>query len=384
MTKIERFINVGKSLFAMGKDQTMSLEERLIGEARTTLQEIKSAIDLLSSNGGEYRSLMGGVFETYTGWMDAISRGAQTVEGHLQELSVIYKDRNAASAKSNMFDAAQDYFKSIVAKLRSALKKKSDESASAESSHAAEATERALERKLVHDINNGLGSVMGFSELLLMDGKYGGLLGEKYGAFKGNLELINSGTKKLVAKLRELSGVYSTQEQKIKPVPASTLDSKVKAITYFIVHIDDQKESMDAVYNALSFSSNIIPPEAGVFGHEGRRVNYIVASYSSVKEALEILDAGKKDQAVIDLLITDREMPEQDGYSLLNALNSPKNSKQRKPEYANVKNIAMLTGGITKQDAKRTGKTYGIPVFTKPIQPLQLEQQVYNAINQKK
>ena len=285
----------------------------------------------------------------------------QTAEALLQEISVIYKDKNAAPAKSNEVVSAQTSY--------------------AEAKEP-EATEISLERRLIHDISNGLASVMGFSQLLLTDAAYGGLLGKEYGGFKEHLELINSSTTKMVAQLNNLGGFYRVQEQKVEPVPASTLGNE--AITYLIVHIDDQKESRDAVYRALSSSSNIIPLEGGVFGHEGRKVRYTVVSYSTVKEALKILNIGKEDPAKIDLLITDREMPEQDGYALLNLLNQPKKQRQRRSKYANVGNIAMLTGGITEQDAIRTRETYGIPVFTKPFQPLQLEQQVYNAINQKK
>lgn len=215
-----------------------------------------------------------------------------------------------------------------------------------------------------------------------MDKAYEGLLGREYEDFKAQLDLISSSSTKMLASLSSLIGFYKAQEQKVEPVLASTLGNK--SITYPVVHIDDDEKSRDAVYDALTHSSNIIPPENGIFGHDGRKVNYTVASYSSVKEFLAILDAGKPDPAKISLLITDREMPEQDGYALLNALNQPKKPKQRKPEYANVQNIAMLTGGITGQEALRTTKTYGIPVLAKPIHPLQLEQQVYAIINSKK
>lgn len=257
----------------MVKAQTMSLEERLIGEISTSLLEIKGAIGTLSSNKDEYIPLMGEKFEDYNKWMGMISNGAQRAEGLLQDLSVLYNDKNATPAKSNMLDAVADYLKPTVAKLRIGFKKKSNGSASAETSHAAEVTERKTEGTIIHDINNGLAYVMWFSELLLMDTGYESLLGQKYETFNRNLKLINTGANQLVAKLGELSGFYRAQEQKVEPVPASTLGNE--AITYLIVHIDDQKESRDAVYEALSSSSNVIPPTNGLFGHEGIKVRYI-------------------------------------------------------------------------------------------------------------
>ena len=142
----------------MVKGQTMSLEEKLIEDASSTLSEIKSAIVVLSNNADLYSTLMGETFRTYTDWMGGISNCAQTAEGLLQDILVLYKGK-----------------------------------ASAETSHATGATERGIERKLVHDINNGLAPVKGFSELLLADAAYEELLGDRYEVFEKYLKIINSG-----------------------------------------------------------------------------------------------------------------------------------------------------------------------------------------------
>ena len=321
----------------MEEGQKLSLEERLIEGVSRTLSQVKDAVAALSADAGEYAGVMADSYGGFANVFGKISEGLRTTDSLLQNLFSLYSNKGAADAGI-----------------------------------------KTAERALIHDIYNSLGPLVGFSELLLTDKAYEGLLGNRYGTFKEHLAKIFSGAWGIVAQLGSLSGFYGAKEQKVEPVEASELSGV--ATTYFIVHIDDEEQSRDAVHAALKFSSNVIPPEEGVFGHRGRRVQYVVASYKGVEEVLAILDVGKTDPAGLDLLITDREMPEQDGYALLNALGDPKTPKQRRPEYANIRNIAMLTGGITAEEAAAISNTYGIKVLTKPFQPLQLEQAIYEII----
>ena len=241
---------------------------------------------------------------------------------------------------------------------------------------AEETQEKSLERRIAHDVNNKLIPILGYSEDLSTDPRLKEYLPpDVYASLVADLQAINQAGKIILGLTAMLSGFYRAKEQGAEPVEASKLgEDKAE---YRIVHIDDDPKIRIAVYNTLKEGSNILPQEAGVFGHDGRRVRYEIISYGNVTQALREIPTLES----IDLLLTDREMSEVSGYDILNAINQLDNRKVRRPEFQKVRNVAMLTGGITEQEATDVMQTYNIPVLTKPFRPLNLEQQIYRIIN---
>ncbi|MBI2649803.1 response regulator [Candidatus Woesearchaeota archaeon] len=237
------------------------------------------------------------------------------------------------------------------------------------------ANDKSLERRLVHEANNVLAVVIGRTYLLLNNPALSGMPPELYEKLRCGLTTIESSAQRLTEILATLGSFYRGVEVGVEFEEALKLGSD--ETTYRIAHVDDEDNTRIEFLNALTVYSNLIPSSAGVFGHRGKRVKYDVKSFGSVDEALrEIPSLG-----TINLLVTDREMPELDGYHLLDTLNQSSNKRVRKPEYGNIKSIAMLTAGITQQEAERTIETYGIPILSKPFKPLVLEKQIYKAIN---
>lgn len=235
--------------------------------------------------------------------------------------------------------------------------------------------DRSLERRLIHDANNKLTPPVGYSDLILIDKQYAGLLGLEYEDFRSKVIAIQAAANKTVELLIQLGGFYRAQEQGIELVEASTLSPE--ETIYSIVHIDDDEKVTEDVIKALYENSNVLPSSLGIFGRDGKRVRYRLHSYESVEKALRKIPS----LGTIDLLVTDREMPGLDGYALLEDLSKQSDKRSRKPGFKDVKHIAMLTGGITQEEAERAQQTYGITILTKPFQPLQLEQQIYRIIN---
>ncbi len=347
-----------------GKKKEHSLEERLILNAKEESNKLASLAEALFNN-PNYPALMGDKYANFKEYMEPVGSELLHVIQQFDSLLNLYSGREK---EAGFFNVAIHYAGSMLSKVKKVLGMKGQEET---------ASDRAAQRSLIHSMNNSLSSPMGFSQLLASDKSYATLLGSGYREFQSALQAIAEGSRKIAETLSSLSGFYNAQEQQIKPVDASSLAPG--KVAYTIVHIDDEQKSMDDLLGALTGSSNIIPPENGEFGH-GNRISYKLFSYGSVDSALAALPGLGN----VDLLITDREMPGRDGYALLNALTQPTNRKKRAEAYANIKHIAMLTGGITAAEAKRIAKTYGIHIFTKPFQPLQLEQQIYTAINSKK
>ena len=230
--------------------------------------------------------------------------------------------------------------------------------------------------RIAHDANNKIGIIYGKAQLLEKNELYRTQLSPaEYTAFIKQLKTIETATLKITDLFQSLGGFYKAKEQGVGVVDASTLGKE--ETVYRIVHVDDSELERMLMRDSLKRSSNVVNPYThGVFGHDGKKVRYEVHSYSSVDEALREIPSLEP----IHLLITDREMPERDGYNLLDTISLPNEKRTRKPEYQRFRNIAMLTGGITEEEAARVSQTYGATVLTKPVKPLVLEQQIYKII----
>jgi len=316
------------------------LEERLIHDARAKLTTIVDYVQILLDNEG-YPDLLGQEkYESLAKDLTIIKTGALDTLEIVQEISELY----GAQEQTTETTPTQ--------------------------------VDKSLERRLIHDANNKLGPPVGFSQLILMDEQYLELLGpENYETLKSSLTIIGTAAQKTAELLQQLGRFYRAEEQRVELVEASTLSPEVT--TYTIIHIDDEEGILLNVSDTLKESTNLIPPSRGHFGHDGKRVKYEFISYGSVEEALSALP----ELGDIDLLITDRQMPGLDGYDLLNRISDPSDRRYRRPEFDNVRNIAMLTGGIETIEAETVQETYGATVLTKPFERLQLEQQVYSIIN---
>ena len=238
--------------------------------------------------------------------------------------------------------------------------------------------DRALERRIVHDSNNILSVISGHLQLLMADQRYQAALPQElYADLTRRLGSMRTASRELAQMLQDLGGFYRAREAGISIVEANSLSDELN--NYRVVHVDDDPEFRDYVANALNSESNIFPRSNGFFGHDGKRINYNLRSYGGVQEALEGINSLER----VHLLLTDREMSEQDGYALLDSISLPDDKTRRKPEYEKIMNVAMLTGGITPSEAEQVKQTYGAAVLTKPINSLVLEQQIYDIINKK-
>ncbi len=248
-------------------------------------------------------------------------------------------------------------------------------------------------RTAMHDINNLLVAPAGRSELFLTNTNYRATLSEQdYHAFVGDVSKIRDAARNATQLARSIGGFYRAKEYGVELVDSSKLGTE--EVVCHIVHVDDDEEIRLAVKHILKMDSNIItvPTDnndyAGIFGHNGRKVKYKIHSYGSVIEALNGVRELASEGVDIDLLITDREMPGFNGFHLLYTISQLPNAKLRMPEYKHVKNIAMLTAGITQEQAEWVTKTYDATVIDKSVldtskQPSPLEQQIYSAINRK-
>jgi len=231
----------------------------------------------------------------------------------------------------------------------------------------------AERRTLVHDANNHLSVVIGYADILRMDGD-----SEELRTIAGAGEQL----RKLLIKIQStfVSGASSDEEYDFplnSIVGESDLTGKKE---YVIVHVDDEKLQRDLFYRGIHDSSNIDPPQKGYFGHNGKKVSYELYSADSVRRALEILQTLRLEGKEVDLLVTDREMPDIDGFQLLEMITDGENGHTRKPDYLHVKKLAMLSGGATSDEA-RQAEVYGAFV-PKPVPTASIEPMVYNLINQ--
>lgn len=235
-----------------------------------------------------------------------------------------------------------------------------------------------LGRMIAHDVNGKLAVILGRAQLMLTDDKYRDSLPRGvHEHLIRSLKSVEQSATDIQNLMRILSGGYEDTKAGVEFAKSSKLG--LDEVVYKIVHIDDDPAIRLSFIQALTTQSNIIPPSSGVFGHDGKKVKYEVSSYPSVEEVLRELPGMQQ----VDILVTDREMPERDGYGLLDTLNQVSNKKTRRPEYQHVKNIAMLTGGVTKEEAEKAIETYLIAILTKPFKPLVLENQIYRTINPK-
>lgn len=308
------------------KNEGQSLEERLVFDSKKKLNSIVESARALLRN-PKYSALMSDSYSFFVKWVGDIEKSLVNAQTYLDALI-------------DQEDAAQ-----------------------------------GGQRNIIHDINNNLAGVMAASEVLIVDKQYQEILGSEYASFRSSLKNIHSGSRKIAKKLASLWDFYIAQEQGVQLVDASTLSSEKKV--YVLVHIDDDESIRYSLSNALTQNSNLFPSSNGEFGHDGFKVAYKVYSYGSVDEALAAISGLGR----IDSVITDRKMPHKDAYDLLNALTHPENRKKRADRYLNVANIAMLTGGISSEEAEAISEIYGISILTKPFQSLQLEQRIYNIIN---
>ena len=237
----------------------------------------------------------------------------------------------------------------------------------------------------VHDVNNKLNVITGRAEFLLEDSikkDYAKQLGpELYEELSIQARAIITAAMHTAELLGRLSSFYKARGERAEIVEASAVGQEESR--YVILHVDDDSSVRDSLFEDLVHGSNIMPHQkllpdpTGIFGHDGRRVGYSLHSYSSVDDALN----GIHSLHSVDLLITDRKMPARDGYSLLDAISQPGYKQLGKPEFAHVKNIAMLTGGITPEEADKVMQTYGAEILPKPWHPLLLERSIYRIIS---
>jgi len=341
-----------------------SLEEKLLSEAKGELESIEGSVEVLLalSSKGDYATLMGEKRSFFTDAMDDIKRNIPEIQRGLDKLTQLYRTQESEEELPNLI---RRYVNIVAAKARGFITGAGNQNLAGN----AQGVDRIAQKTLIHDLNDNLTPLYRFSELLLQSEM------PQYEGLRQYFRALNSSSQRISTALASLGGLYKVQEQQVTPVDASTLG--LEKIVYTIVHVDGDEGARRNLIDALTRSSNIVPHSDGEYGHDGRRVSYEVHSYKSVEEALaRISGLGR-----IHLLITDREMPGRDGYSLLNTLNEPNNPKVRRPEYERINAIAMLTGGITPEEAKEVIGKYGISVLPKPFQPLQLEQQIYKIIN---
>ena len=245
--------------------------------------------------------------------------------------------------------------------------------------------EKPIERILLHDANNKLAVIIGYQELLMsiLEQSTGNKIEDK-DKFMIRLRKIGVSAQELDGIIKSLQGAYQIKSEGGTPVDGSKLSPN--KTPYYVAHVDDEPDMRNIFSMALVEGSNTIQGTPGVFGHDGKKIMYKVYSYASVDEAL----AGLSGMQKIDIVVTDREMPVADGYTLLNNLIAKRKLFDKvmgkpttiNPQYQNVRNVAMLTGGLTKDEADRIRKTYGIPIISKPFSSLNLEQQIYNIIKQ--
>lgn len=323
----------------MAEKQSLNLESRLIGEVNRQVSVILDTVQTLLSN-ATYPDLLGDNYGALRRDLELIETGAKDTSGIVQELGRLY---GAQEQKAETFETNQ--------------------------------ADKSLERTLIHDALNNLMAPVAFSDLILIDEQYAELLGSEYEDFRNKVIAIQTAANETGKLFTQLGGFYRAQEQGVKLVDESTLGPE--EIKYRIFHVDDEEDTRYRLMEAILEGSNLSNPRYGTFGHDGKGVRYELYSYGSVEEALRAIPELKE----IDLLITDREMPERNGYSLLDALNEQSDKHSRRPEFNDVRHIAMLTGGITQEEAEQAQRTYGITILTKPFKPLQLEQQIYRIIN---
>jgi|SRR3989344_1286399 len=225
----------------------------------------------------------------------------------------------------------------------------------------------AEERRAIHDINNYLTPVISYPEIFLETGQY-----KANEQLSRDLQASLDYGKRINYLLKLLNGIKPNGEQIYVDISSLTGPEK----SYSVAHIDDDSVTRKLFAAALTEWSNLTQKKRGLFGHDGQPVRYKVKSYSSVDEALAGIGNGE-----IDLLVTDREMPGKTGNDLLNAITTEQDRTKLKLEFGNVKNVAMLTGGIGKNEMNHIMQTYKIPVIDKPFTALGLENQVYSAIN---
>ncbi|MBI3026530.1 hypothetical protein HYY70_00300 [Candidatus Woesearchaeota archaeon] len=230
---------------------------------------------------------------------------------------------------------------------------------------------------VAHDANNSLAVILGRAQLLSRNGDYNSQLSpETYAHFTVTLTAIENAVQALREPLQILGGFYKIAEQDVEVAEASKLG--LEEIVYRIVHVDDNELTRELVKDTLKKGSNVVDAVIpGVFGHDGKRIRYEIYSYGSVLEALNEIPK----LAEIDLVITDREMPMHTGVQFLYAISQLPNTRVRMPDYEKVRRIAMLTSGISQEEADFVANTYGATIIDKSIKPLALEQQIYRIIN---
>jgi len=230
-----------------------------------------------------------------------------------------------------------------------------------------------LEERIIQDAINKIAILLGNSERLQENPAYHELPPD----IKDRLATMDAAGQNTVGLLQQLSRLYRAKEQGVELVELnlSELEEVVTPI-YNVVHVDGEAEILESLSNALSKGSNLIPSQPGYFSHNGEIVLYKVHSYQSIEEALREIPEFER----IHLLMTGLTLG-LNGYDLLDELNKPVNKESRRKKYDNVQNIAMLTVGITQEDAERVQQTYGATVLTTPFRPLALEKQIFYIVN---
>jgi len=321
-----------------------TLELRILQGVDGKLKEIATEVGVLTSN-KNYPTLLGTEnYGTLVSYLGIISEGLERSIGVVDALRELYTQREQEAISEDRLNL--------------------------------DPSKTSFERRFIHDMRNYLTAAIGYPELILLNSAYRELLGtENYQDFSDRLNSIKTAASGILEPLDKLGGIYNNRDPDI--VRPNDSDLAPEITIYTIVHIDDQPVERLMVSHALESSSNIEPPTPGQFGHERKRFEYRLHSFASVDEALEhlpdLLSAGK-----VDLVLTDRQMPEKDGRYLLAFLSDPKDPKSRKPEYAGIERLAMLTAGIQPKKAEDLEDEYGIRVLTKPVEPLKFEQHMYN------
>jgi len=238
------------------------------------------------------------------------------------------------------------------------------------------------ERRVLHDVNNKLTTVIGYLDLVLGDPKYQSTLSAgDYQDFQSTLTTAYEAAQSIAASVRSLQGYHQARDAGVQFVDTSSLG--IERVVYNIVHVDDEPTIRNLFKVALEERSNIVegqlgtnPELKGTFGHDGKRVGYRVHSYESVGQAL-----ANMPQESIDLLATDKDMPDRNGFNLLDSMSQPTDKSSRLPEFANIRNIVMITGGLSPEEIGELSRTYGMTILKKPFDVGALEPHIYRSIN---
>tara|TARA_Y100000310_G_scaffold335194_1_gene416641 strand:+ start:4535 stop:5677 length:1143 start_codon:yes stop_codon:yes gene_type:complete len=245
------------------------------------------------------------------------------------------------------------------------------------------ATPNAGLRSAVHDMNNSLSPVLGYSELALMLEHTN--LTEKQVMF---FETIHDSAVTLQDQIAGMQQ-YLVRDDPISSSTSNNLYSEVDlesltgdALQYTIVHVEDKPEMASFVRTHIDSSSNIGAGNAvpGVYGHGGKKISYRLFQYASVEDFIEARKKGEMGR--VDCLLLDNNLGEGHltGLQFLSLMQEDgADEVKRKPEFSDIGPVVMHTAGATestRNEIERLGAQY----HAKELSSRELEPRIYKAI----